>query len=649
MATLPVAFPGAGSESAGNSGGSHACHNGNLHSDRRSLCRQIEEDKLGKAPMDRTQPKERASGATDGQARPELGVLNGQSAPAASDVRVVLDALPQPAFIVSIGADEVFRFVHANGRYRSLFGIGAESHLGDDLRAVLTTDVLVPHVTAFARASAEGESVSFDVALDNGRCTLNVDVVQMPADWSNEPCLLGVVHDVSEHKRIETLLAHRVRHDPLTELPNRVMLIEQLTDAIARAGSRATPRRVGLVLFDLDHFKIVNDSLGIPAGDELFAVVAQRVERVLRAGDTVARLGGDELAIVCNDAHGERDAVFAAERARSVLAEPIMLESGEVFVTASIGVALSTGPDDTPERLLRDANIAMFAAKKQGRGRIEVFQESMREVAIERLELEGALRRGLVHDEFKVHYQPVIRFDCSEVIGFEALVRWQHPERGILTPDDFLAVAEETGLIVPIGAWVLREACAQAAQWADESSYDIPLVVSVNVSARQLADDTLVPTVRAALSSSGLDPNLLVLEITETTLMADRDRAIEVLREITELGVHIGIDDFGTGQSSLAYLRALPVHSLKIDSSFVENLGHDPEGAAIVSAVVHLGHALGLSVTAEGVETTGQLEELRALGCDLGQGFYFAFPQPGPIVQALVRHRFQWRHRESVS
>ncbi len=599
--------------------------------------------------MDRTQPRERADGATRGGTRPNGGRPGGGQVPAASDVRIVLDALPQPAFIASIGADEVFRFVHANARYRALFGLDHQSELGDDLRSVLPTDVLVPHVSAFARASESGESVSFEFSLDNGRRTLNVDVVQMPEDWADEPCLLGVVHDISEHKRIEALLAHRVRHDPLTELPNRVMLLEQLTDALALAESRATPRRVGLVLLDLDHFKIVNDGLGIPAGDELFAVIAQRVERVLRAGDTVARLGGDELAIVCNDARGERDAVSVAERVRSVLTEPVMLESGEVFVTASIGVALSTGADDTPERLLRDANIAMFSAKKQGRGRIEVFHESMRDVAIERLELESALRRGLVQAEFRVFYQPVIRFDSSEVIGFEALVRWEHPERGLLNPDDFLAVAEETGLIVPIGAWVLREACDQAARWTAESNYDIPLVVSVNVSARQLADDQLVATVRAALADSGLDPTLLMLEITETTLMADRDHAIDVLREITDLGVRIGIDDFGTGQSSLAYLRALPVHSLKIDGTFVDGLGRTPEGAAIISAVVHLGHALGLSVTAEGVETTAQLEELRSLGCDLGQGFYFAYPQPGPIVQALVRHRFQWRQAASVA
>jgi diguanylate cyclase (GGDEF)-like protein len=598
--------------------------------------------------MDRTQPRGRKNGATEVRTRRDRPRTTSGQAPAAGDVRIVLDALPQPAFIVAIGDDEVCRFVHANARYRGLFGLDLESDLGVDLRAVLPADVLVPHIAAFSRASLAGGPVSFDVSLENGRRSLSVEVVQMPEDWSDDRCLLGVVHDVSEYKRVEALLAHRVRHDPLTELPNRVMLLEQLTDGLARAQARATPRRVGLVLLDLDHFKIVNDSLGLPAGDELFAVVAQRVERVLRAGDSVARLGGDELAIVCNDAHGERDATSVAERVRSALAEPVVLESGEVFLTASIGVALSTGIDDSPERLLRDANIAMFAAKKSGRGRIEVFHESMREYAVERLEIEGALRHALVHDEFRVYYQPVVRFDSSEVIGFEALVRWEHPERGLLVPDDFLAIAEETGLIVPIGAGVLREACEQAAMWASESTYEASLVVSVNVSARQLAD-SLVATVKAALASSHLDPSLLQLEITETTLMADRDRAIEVLGELTDLGVRVGIDDFGTGQSSLGYLRSLPVHSLKIDSSFVDGLGHDPEGAAIVSAVVHLGHALGLSVTAEGVETTRQLSELRALGCDFGQGFYFAYPQPGPIVQALVRHRFQWRQREFAS
>jgi diguanylate cyclase (GGDEF)-like protein len=599
--------------------------------------------------MDRTPPKGRKNGAKQPRnQRRAQSALTLDRDPVASDVRVVLDALPQPAFVVGIGDDEVCRFVHANARYRTLFDLDPESDLGGDLRAVLPADVLVPHITAFSRASREGQSVSFDVALENGRRALTVEIVQMPDDWSDERCLLGVVHDVSEYKRVEALLAHRVRHDPLTELPNRVMLLEDLALALARARARTLPRRVGLVLLDIDHFKIINDSLGLSAGDELFAVVAQRVERILRAGDSVARLGGDELAVVCNDVQDEQDTVAVAERVRSVLAEPFALATGEVYLTASVGVALSVSDDDTPERLLRDASVAMFAAKKMGRGRIEVFTEPMRAHAVARLETEAALRRALVHNEFRVHYQPLVRFESSEVFGLEALLRWQHPVRGLVAAEEFLAVAEETGLIVPIGAWVLREACAQAASWVAEANEHAPLTVSVNLSARQLVDDDLLATVQSALASADLDPSLLVLEITESTLMGDRERAIEVLHELTGMGVQIGIDDFGTGQSSLAYLRSLPVHTLKIDHSFVEGLGDDPEGGAIVAAIVQLGHALGLSVTAEGVETTGQLEELRALGCDLGQGFYFAHPQPGAIVRALVHHRFHWRRRDQV-
>jgi diguanylate cyclase (GGDEF)-like protein len=600
--------------------------------------------------MERTQGKGRKN-ATPSRAqrraegRSEPGP-KGEPSALAANVRVVLDALPQPAFVVAVDDDEVCQFVHANARYRELFALDPDSSLGGDLRGVLPADVLVPHITAFSRASREGQSVSFDVSLDAGRRSLTVEIVQMPQDWGDDRCLLGVVQDLSEHKRIEALLAHRVRHDPLTELPNRVMLLEQIGDALAQGRGRTARRRIGLVLLDLDHFKIINDSLGLSAGDELFAIVAQRVERILRTGDTVARLGGDELAIVCNDAADELGVIAVAERVRSVLAEPFVLATGEVFLTASMGVALSTGTDDSPERLLRDASVAMFAAKRMGRGRIEVFAEPMREDSVARLEMQSALRRALVHDEFRVHYQPLVRFESSEVMGLEALLRWQHPEHGLMAAEQFLTVAEETGLIIPIGAWVLREACAQAASWIAESTDHAALAVSVNVSARQLADEQLITIVQDALTSSGLDPALLVLEVTESTLMADRERAIEVLRQLTDMGVRVGIDDFGTGQSSLIFLRSLPVHTLKIDRSFIDGLGRDDEGGAIVAAVVQLGHALGLAVTAEGVETPDQLAQLRALGCDLGQGYYFAYPQPGAIVRALVHHRFHWRQRD---
>jgi EAL domain-containing protein (putative c-di-GMP-specific phosphodiesterase class I) len=302
-----------------------------------------------------------------------------------------------------------------------------------------------------------------------------------------------------------------------------------------------------------------------------------------------------------------------------------------------MGISVSQGAHDTPERLLRDADVAMFTAKELGRDRIEVFDDAMRERAVTRLDIERSLRRALLRDEFRVHYQPLVQFDRSEVIGFEALLRWEHPERGLLGPAEFLPVAEETGLIVSIGAWVIHEVCRQAARWIAVAPPETPpLGVSVNLSARQLAHPDLVATVAEALALTGLPPHLLVLEITESVLMTDRDLAVTILHALRSLGVRLSIDDFGTGQSSLGYLKSLPVDSLKIDRSFVDGLGSDPDDSAIVAAVVHMGHALGLTVTAEGIETPRQLSELRALGCDLGQGFYFARPQPGEIAAALA-------------
>ena len=556
----------------------------------------------------------------------------------------VLELLPHPAFVVEVEGDDVFRFSYVNGAYRAL--LGAETGKGE-LRSVVPANALVAHVRAFARAVSEARSISFEADWGTGKPARRVAVDVTPiVDDDGVHWLIGAAYEVTEHRRIEAALAHRTRHDPLTELPNRVMLVEWLDEALAHC---AADRSVGLVMLDVDHFKIVNDSLGHEAGDELLAVAAQRVARVLRAGDQLARLGGDELAVVCNDAQRVEHVVTLAHRVRSVFAESFVLHDGqEVFLGASIGVAVSHGPHDTPARLMRDADVAMFAAKELGRGRVEVFDDTMRERAVKRLEIEGGLRRALVRGEFRVHYQPVVDFARSEVIGFEALVRWDHPKRGLVAPDGFLHVAEETGLIVEIGSWVLQEACAQAARWAAESSDGPPLTVSVNLSARQLAHPALVSVVEGALVATRLDPSLLVLEITETVLMENREHAVAVLQELGRRGVRIGIDDFGTGQSSLGYLKILPVHTLKIDQSFVGRLGKDPEDASVVSAIVQLGHALGLTVTAEGVEDGAQLSELRALGCDLGQGYYFARPQPGEVVRALVHHRFRWSQRESA-
>jgi diguanylate cyclase (GGDEF)-like protein len=561
----------------------------------------------------------------------------------------LLDLLPHAAFVVAVDGDDHFRFVFANGAYRELLDSSGEdvASLGE-LRSVLPAHALVAHVRAFSRCARELTTISIESdwgAVDLRR-TLAVSVT--PILDADGVCrrLLGAAHEVTDRRVLENELAHRTRHDPLTDLPNRVMLIEWLAGAIAQSSEG---RAVGLVLLDIDHFKIVNDSLGHEAGDELLSVAARRVDRVLRAGDRLARLGGDELAIVCHDAHDVDDIVTLARRVRGVFDEAFVLSSGiDVFIGASVGLAISTGTNDTPARLLRDADVAMFAAKELGRGRIEVFDEAMRERTVRRLEVESALRRGLVCGEFRVHYQPVVHFGRSEVIGFESLVRWEHPQLGLLPPDEFLPIAEETGLIVPIGAWVLQEACAQAAQWAAESADAKPLTVGVNVSARQLLNPDFVRVVEGAIASAHLDPSLLVLEVTESALVEHHDLAVRVLQELAQRGVRVGIDDFGTGQSSLGYLKVLPIDTLKIDQSIVEGLGKDPEDAAVVAAVVSLGHALGLTVTAEGIETSVQLQELRALGCDLGQGYYFARPQPGEIVRALVHHRFRWSRRESA-
>ncbi len=555
----------------------------------------------------------------------------------------LLDLLPHPAFAVAVDGGDEFRFIYTNDAYREL--LGGDSATGD-LRHVVPANALVAHIRAFARAARECRPIAFEAewgATPPRRVA--VDVTPLVDDDGACVQLVGAAYDVSEHRRIEAELAHRTRHDPLTELPNRVMLIEWLRDALNASRDDA---RVGLVLLDIDHFKVVNDSLGHEAGDELLATAASRLSRILRGGDRLARLGGDELAVVCHNVVEVDDVLALARRLRAVFDQPFSLREDEVFLGASVGVIVSEGQDDTPARLLRDADVAVFAAKELGRGRVELFDEAMRDRAVRRLEIESSLRRALVRGEFRVHYQPVVAFARSEMIGIEALVRWEHPEIGLLEPADFLEIAEETGLIVPIGAWVLHEACSQTARWCAELPHESPLSVAVNLSARQLTDPELVSIVESVLAATRLDPALLTLEINEAVLVENREVAADVLQQLAARGVRIGIDDFGTGQSSLAHLNVLPVHALKIDSSLIEGLGRRHEDAAIVSAIVGLGHTLDFTVTAEGIETDMQLHTLRNLGCDLGQGYYFARPQPGQIVRALVHHRFRWSERISA-
>jgi diguanylate cyclase (GGDEF)-like protein/PAS domain S-box-containing protein len=444
-----------------------------------------------------------------------------------------------------------------------------------------------------------------------------------------------------ERKTFEDRLAYQAQHDPLTGLPNRLLFVEFLTLALARSQRRQSTSAV--LFLDLDRFKVVNDSLGHDAGDELMVNLSTRLCAAVRPGDTVARFGGDEFTVLCDDlspGDARNQAIDVARRLLEVIEAPIQLNGEDQHLSASIGIALA-GPADTPETLLRDADAAMYRAKADGKGRWELFDEAMRSSTRSRLETENALHRALERDELRVFYQPIVELDGGTCSGAEALVRWQHPDRGLVAPDAFIELAEETGLIVPIGAWVLEEACRQLVVWTANGQVTPGFTMAINLSARQLAQSDLVDRVADALERTGAPPAQVCLEITESVLMAET--TIEAIDALRALGVRLSIDDFGTGYSSLGYLRRFPVDSIKVDRSFVDGLGTEAEDSAIVAAVVGLGHALGLSVVAEGVETELQLAELGGLGCDRAQGFFFSPPQPADVFASVVANSRHWQ------
>jgi diguanylate cyclase (GGDEF)-like protein len=445
-----------------------------------------------------------------------------------------------------------------------------------------------------------------------------------------------------ERKEFEDRLAHQSLHDPLTGLPNRTLFLDRLAQAIARC--RRTHAPVAVLFFDLDRFKVVNDSLGHDAGDELLDAVARRLEAVVRPGDTVARFGGDEFTVLCEDLPGDEAHERAQEIARrlsAAITAPVMLHSGETFLNSSIGIALATTGDERPEDLLRDADAAMNHAKGLGSGSVEVFDDALRERALARHATETALHQAMQRSEFCLFFQPIVDLGEGRCVGAEALVRWQHPERGLVPPTEFIDLAEETGLIVELGAWVLEEAARQSARWQLEN--DEPFVVSVNLSARQLAQPDLAERVAAALDRTGAAAGNLCIEITESVLMDDADATIAAIERLRSLGLRLSIDDFGTGYSSLGYLKRFPADIVKIDRSFVDGLGSNNGDTAIVSAVIGLAHALGMRAVAEGVERAEQLEALVDLACDEAQGYFFAPPQPADDLRQLMGRARRWR------
>ena len=546
-------------------------------------------------------------------------------------------------------SDAEGRLVYASPAAEALLGYRPDElvRLGSVLALVHSDDTPRVH-SAYQQALTDaGTTVATAFrALHRSSAT----IVQLEAGVTSllhDPSVEGVIvtlRDVTERRRSERTLAHHALHDALTGLPNRTLLLDRLRQAVARAeGGRED---VVVLFVDLDRFKVVNDSLGHAAGDELLVEVARRLSAAVSPGDTVARLGGDEFVVLCTIRRDRAVVVDLAARLRSGLADlpdkilhavavPIRLAEAEVTITASMGVAVadpSAAP--SPDDVLGDADAAMYLAKERGRAGFEVFDPAVHERTGGRLTTENALRRALDDHELRLVFQPAFDLYTRRVVGVEALVRWKHPERGLIDPAEFLPLAEATGLILPLGEWVLTEACALAARWSGGPGHERR--IWVNLSAAQVADPDLLGMVKRVLERTGLSADQLGLELTETTLMHEAEPSIAVLQALHELGVAIALDDFGTGHSSLTYLHRFPVDVLKVDRSFVLSLSRDQRTSTIVKGVTAMAHALGMVVVAEGVEASDQLATLRALGCDVAQGNFLAPPMRAPQLDELL-------------
>src|SRR6266446_348738 len=454
---------------------------------------------------------------------------------------------------------------------------------------------------------------------------------------------------IAEQERISVQLQeskdhfrHAAFHDALTHLPNRALLAENLKFVIERA-KQHEDYQFAVLFLDLDRFKNVNDSLGHSIGDQLLIAMARRLESCIREVDMVARLGGDEFAILLDGIPNQAEATNMCRRIQEKLQSPFNLSGHEVFTTTSIGIALSSTGYDHPENMLRDADTAMYRAKAQGKACYEVFDKGMHTHAVYLLQMENDLRRAIDRDELRVYYQPIVALDSGQLAGFEALIRWQHPERGFINPADFIPLAEDTGLIVPLGLWILKRACRQLCQWQWQSPANRSLFISVHLSGKQVAQPDLVENIRDILEETNVDAKYLKLEITESAVMENAELAARLLKRLHELGVQLSIDDFGTGYSSLSYLHRFPVNTLKIDRSFVGRIGEAAENIEIVRTVISLAENMGMEVVAEGVETLSQLSQLRKLNCQYGQGYLFSRPVDAASVTQWIARRPHWQ------
>jgi diguanylate cyclase (GGDEF)-like protein/PAS domain S-box-containing protein len=542
--------------------------------------------------------------------------------------------------IYSVAAD--MTVTSWNAAAERLLGRPAAEMLGNPIASVWPPEHFELNRSMFERAFA-GE-VMTDV--ETMRLHHDGTRVAVTVSWSpikdRSGAIIGVsviARDITQRKQLEEQLVRQALHDPLTGLANRVLFADRLEHALARG--RRPGVTVAILVIDLDGFKDINDSLGHDAGDDLLTIAGMRLQGHARPGDTVARLGGDEFGVLLEEI-AAAEAVHSAEALLEGLATPIVLRDRDLTPTASIGIAIAAGED--AETLLRNADTAMYAAKRQGKSRYALFEPAMHATVVERLDLAADLSRAVEKRQLHLCYEPQITLASGRICCLEALVRWRHPARGEVSPGEFIPLAEETGMILPIGSWVLREACRQVKAWQERWPTPAPLTIAVNLSARQLQHHGIVDEVSAALADAGLDPQSLVLEITETAIMEQLDAAIMILTALRRLGVRLALDDFGTGYSSLSYLQRLPVDILKIDRSFVAGVARSIEDSALARGILTLANTLGLETVAEGIETAEQLAALRELGCQLGQGYFFARPLGPAAVDALLERHYPGVH-----
>jgi diguanylate cyclase (GGDEF)-like protein len=518
----------------------------------------------------------------------------------------------------------------------------ALEHLAGGETGLVLLDLSLPDsmgLETFARVYAHSPTVPIIVLTGNDDQTVALSAVKGGAQdflvkgRLDRELLLRSMHYSIERKRYQVQLEHQANYDALTGLPNRNLLHDRLRQAVY---AQRTPRSIAVVFMDLDHFKFVNDSLGHSTGDLLLKAMGERLRLVLREGDTVGRVGGDEFVLILNDQSNEEIIYRAMQRITAKVSEPLTIDGKELYVTCSAGISLYPQDGRDVETLLKNADAAMYRAKEHGRSNFQFYTSEMNERVNERLSLEHALRRALERNELALHYQQKVSLSTNQIVGAEALVRWMHPEWGLVRPARFIPLAEETGLIVPIGEWMLREACRQTRAWLDAGL--APGAVSVNLSVRQFRQEGLVRTVSRVLEETRLNPSQLEMELTESMVMHNVDAAIAILQGLKQLGVALSLDDFGTGYSSLSYLKDLPIDTLKIDRSFVRDIGAGAEAdeGVLAQAIVSLGHALNLKVIAEGVETDAQLRFLRRHGCDEVQGFFHGEPVPPEEYRKLL-------------